>query len=111
VTPGTLNVSSQGRTSGDHRVSGGYFDQLSTQEKCYLTEGISIKQQHRSVGNPMQIPLSVHNEEEKKSAIVFQILSFQKTLAGFGTLFRIVRTGCQGFAEPVLSTLLYKTLH
>jgi hypothetical protein len=89
----------------------GDFDLLSTQEKCYLTEGISIKQQHRSVGNPMQISLSVRNEEEKKSAIVFQILSFQKTLAGFGTLFRIVRTGCQGFAEPVLSTLLYKNLH
>jgi len=88
----------------------GAFELLSTQKKCYLTEGISI-QQHRSVGNPMQISLSVRNEEEKKSAIVFQILSFQKTLAGFGTLFRIVRTGCQGFAEPVLSTLLYKTLH
>lgn len=70
-----------------------------------------MKQQHRRAENSVKISLSARKKEEKKSAILFQILSFQKTLAGFGTLFRLVRTGCQGFAEPVLSTLLYKTLH
>lgn len=32
-----------------------------------------------------------------------------KNLAGIGTFFSRKLTGCQGFTEPVLSTLLYKT--